>query len=87
MVKESEGLRIAHISGACYQLRSVGACLSMIIDEWGLAGQPPGGFQGLDRLNRCTGVAVRCEEGSSWQTAVHGQSVRGCNDEASSMSV
>ncbi len=40
-----------------------GACLSVIIDERGLAGAGAGlqvgrGVQGLDRLDGCTGVAV-----------------------------
>ncbi len=63
------------------------ACLSVIIDEQGFTGQSLVG-----RRARCSGVRLtgrvhwcsceECEEGSSWQTVVHSQSVRGCNDEA-----
>lgn len=91
--KGSLGTEESHISGACYQLCGEVWCLSVNDNKWvksfrAVTGLQEGwGFQGLDRLNRWTGLAVRCEEGSSWQTTVHSQSVRGRNYEALSMSV
>lgn len=68
-----------HAGQACYQPCGEVCRLSVSDNRWMWT---RGGPRCPDRLSGCTGVAVRCEEGSSWQAAVHGRLVRDGNDEA-----
>lgn len=91
----SEGLRRSHmLLGACYRLRSEVWCLSVSDNRWAgtcrcrswsAGGRRCSGVRYIGWVHRCS--CEEREERSSWQTEVHGQSVRGSNDEALDVSL